>query len=91
MSFYRLSHRQDSTYHSLSYNSCGMLAGTRNSSKGIFRLSFKKNIYIPIQNIFIFRDLNWTVFFLYKSESLYLLIFYDYIVVCFQFYYFTEL
>ena len=28
------SHRQDSTYHSLCYTSCGALAGTRNSSMG---------------------------------------------------------
>ena len=29
---YAPSHRQDSTYHSLCYTSCGALAGTRNSS-----------------------------------------------------------
>ena len=29
---YPSSHRQDSTYHSLCYTSCGALAGTRNSS-----------------------------------------------------------
>ena len=28
------SHRQDSTYHSLCYTSCGVLDGTRNSSVG---------------------------------------------------------
>ena len=28
------SHRQDSTYHSLCFTSCGALAGTRNSSMG---------------------------------------------------------
>ena len=28
------SHRQDSTYHSLCYTSCGALAGSRNSSMG---------------------------------------------------------
>ena len=31
---YAPSHRQDSTYHSLCYISCGALAGTRNSSMG---------------------------------------------------------
>ena len=31
---YAPSHRQDSTYHSLCYTSCGALAGTRNSSMG---------------------------------------------------------
>ena len=31
---YAPSHRQDSTYHSLCYTSCGALAGTRNSSVG---------------------------------------------------------
>ena len=31
---YAPSHRQDSTYHSLCYNSRGALAGTRNSSVG---------------------------------------------------------
>ena len=31
---YALSHRQDSTNHSLCYTSCGALAGTRNSSMG---------------------------------------------------------
>ena len=31
---YAPSHRQDSTYHSLCYNSRGALAGTRNSSMG---------------------------------------------------------
>ena len=31
---YASSHRQDSTYHSLCYTSCGALAGTRNSSTG---------------------------------------------------------
>ena len=31
---YSPSHRQDSTYHSLYYTSCGALAGTRNSSVG---------------------------------------------------------
>ena len=31
---YAPSHRQDSTYHSLSYTSHGPLAGTRNSSMG---------------------------------------------------------
>ena len=29
---YAPSHRQDNTYHSLCYTSCGALAGTRNSS-----------------------------------------------------------
>ena len=31
---YAPSHRQDNTYHSLCYTSCGALAGTRNSSMG---------------------------------------------------------
>ena len=31
---YAPSHRQDCTYHSLCYTSCGALAGTRNSSMG---------------------------------------------------------
>ena len=31
---YAPSHRQDNTYHSLCYTSCGVLAGTRNSSMG---------------------------------------------------------
>ena len=31
---YASSHRQDSTYHSLCYTSCGALIGTRNSSMG---------------------------------------------------------
>ena len=31
---YAPSHRQDSTYHSLCYRSCGALAGMRNSSMG---------------------------------------------------------
>ena len=31
---YAPSHRQDSTYHSLCYTSCGALAGTRNNSMG---------------------------------------------------------
>ena len=31
---YAPSHRQDSTYHSLCYTSCGALAGTKNSSMG---------------------------------------------------------
>ena len=31
---YASSHRQDSTYHSLCYTSCGALAGMRNSSMG---------------------------------------------------------
>ena len=31
---YASSHRQDNTYHSLCYTSCGALAGTRNSSIG---------------------------------------------------------
>ena len=31
---YASSHRQDNTYHSLCYTSCGTLAGTRNSSMG---------------------------------------------------------
>ena len=31
---YAPSHRQDSTYHSLCYTSCGTLGGTRNSSMG---------------------------------------------------------
>ena len=31
---YASSHRQDNTYHSLCYTSCGALAGTRNSSMG---------------------------------------------------------
>ena len=31
---YAPSHRQDSTYHGLCYNSSGALAGTRNSSMG---------------------------------------------------------
>ena len=31
---YAPSYRQDSTYHSLCYTSCGELAGTRNSSMG---------------------------------------------------------
>ena len=31
---YASSHRQDKTYHSLCYTSCGALAGTRNSSMG---------------------------------------------------------
>ena len=31
---YAPSHRQDSTYHSLCYTSCGALAGTRTSSMG---------------------------------------------------------
>ena len=29
-----ISHRQDNTYHSLCYTSCGALTGTRNSSMG---------------------------------------------------------
>ena len=33
-SFYASSHREDSTYHSLSYTSCGVLVGMRNSSVG---------------------------------------------------------
>ena len=31
---YAPSHRQDNTYHSLCYTSCGALAGMRNSSMG---------------------------------------------------------
>ena len=34
---YAPSHRQDNTYHSLCYTSCGALAGTRNSSMGIVK------------------------------------------------------
>ena len=32
---YAPTHRQDSTYHSLCYTSCGALAGMRNSSMGL--------------------------------------------------------
>ena len=36
---YEPSHRQDNTYHSLCYTSCGALAGTRNSSmRGLFEV-----------------------------------------------------
>ena len=34
---YAPSHRQDSTYHSLCYTSCGALAGMRNSSMVVFQ------------------------------------------------------
>ena len=33
--WYAPSHRQDNTYHSLCYTSCGALAGTRNSSHNL--------------------------------------------------------
>ena len=42
---YTPSHRQDNTYHGLCYTSRGALAGTRNSSMGVF---YSTNISVSV-------------------------------------------
>ena len=54
------SHRQDNTYHSLCYTSCGALAGTRNSSKGPqFSYKLHQNKHGSVNNEMLMTVINY--------------------------------
>ena len=68
---YAPSHRQDSTYHGLCYTSRGALAGTRNSSFGIYADTQCALVIFLLrtQYIYIFCNGNFRLLKLYYSRN----------------------
>ena len=72
--FICITHRQDNTYHSLCYTSCGALAGTRNSSMGYICLIMNSQylcwgVIKTCIHSFIYSSLSYVLFQITKSRS----------------------
>ena len=74
---YASSHRQDNTHHGLCYTSRGTLAGTRNSSMGIFymhhstdRITHTMAFVTPVVKHWLERDIaQWGFFYMHHPTD----------------------